>query len=321
MRKGLSISLIPLVLRHVNGIRRVASIVGKQAISQLEFAEKCRRYQQEASAHVDSLSRVAEAIWNTEGLSITFAKHGLFENTLNDSRIPRESLGIAHVGYGIVSAEYVRFNIEKLREILETKCEPNYRGFACEGIGSALLLYEPGFFRVLNRAIGVVPRGAPVSPDKTGFFAKFFSAFPPEAQRQLAHGYGRLTGFSTLSVYKTIRDGLGLPPEHAKPFIQGVAVAYGMLNCLDLPRLLDNSDSLSPEPIRATFQNGLVWVLSYCDWFAPGLLAAWRPQGRLEEKLLELARGESAFNRKRGYPLVGALENPIGASAERRAPV
>ncbi|OFV98812.1 MAG: hypothetical protein A3F68_13480 [Acidobacteria bacterium RIFCSPLOWO2_12_FULL_54_10] len=314
--KGISIPIGPLISRHMHGVKRVASIVGGQPVPLPEFAQKCRQYQSEAAAAASSLPRVAQAIWNAEGLSITFGKFGLPKETLHHPSIPAETQGICHVGFGISGAEYARFDVDKLKAIFENNCEPNYRSFAYEGVGSAIRVFEPGPFRIINRIMGVVQPGAPYAPDKAGFFAKFFSAFSPEAQRQMTHGYGRLVGFSTMSIHKSLKSSSALPSDLVLPFAQGMTVAYAMLNCEDMPRLLENSNVVSPEPIRASFQNGLVWVLSYCDWFAPGLLAAWKPQGKREETLIGRARAESAANHKRGFPLAGGLENPLGKSAE-----
>ena len=313
MSKDFPISWFSLLRRHMNGIRRVVSVVDKEAVPPAEFAKRCREFQQTASTHTDSLPMVADSIWNAEGMAVAFGKRNLPDGSLQDPNIPRETLGIVHVGYGIVCAEYARFDAGKLRQLVETKCVPNYRGFTYEGIGSALLLYEPGLFKLINRALGIIPPNPTSGPSKEGFFAKFFSAFPPDAQRKLTHGYGRLTAFSRMNVHKAIRASAQLPQERVQPYVQGLAVAFGMLNIQDIAKVLEHSDVVSPAPLRAYFQNGLIWVLAYCDWFAPGVLAAWKPQGKLEEFLVAKARQESASNAKRGYPGVGILENPITA--------
>jgi hypothetical protein len=51
----------------------------------------------------------------------------------------------------------------------------------------------------------------------------------------------------------------------------------------------------------------------FSDWFVPGVLAQWRPEASLEERLIDRAREESAKNLKRGYHLPFKLENPIVA--------
>jgi hypothetical protein len=89
----------------------------------------------------------------------------------------------------------------------------------------------------------------------------------------------------------------------------GTAFAFAMMNAAEMPRLLENSAIDYPAPIRAAFQDGLTYGMVFCDWFAPGFLAKWKPAGKMEGKLIERARNESALNAQRGYPLVFALEN------------
>jgi hypothetical protein len=315
LAKDLSVSLIPLALRRMNGVKTVSSGAVNRPIPQDEFPETCRRYQSEAARQLPSMPRVVEGLWRSEGFSTTFGKYRLPENTLNDPRIPRESLGIAHVGYGAASTEHALFDTRKLHEIAETKCHPQYRGFMYEGIGSILRIYEPGLFKFMCGVLGLIPKGAPPGPDKTGFFGSFFADFTPEQQRLITHGYGRLVAFSRISVYKAIDEALALPKERIYPCVMGTAFAFAMMNSEDMPRLLNNCAIPYEAPVRAAFQNGLVYGTVFCDWFAPGLLAAWKPQGELEEQLIGLARSEAALNQKRGFILPFALENPVGSPA------
>ncbi|HKW99051.1 MAG TPA: hypothetical protein VJN43_15025 [Bryobacteraceae bacterium] len=313
--KALSISLVPLALRRMKGVKTVSSGAVNRGIPQTEFRETIRRYQKEASAGPLDMLKVVTGLWKSEGFSTTFGKYRLPENTLNDPQIPRESLGIAHVGYGAASTEFAHFDTGKLREIFESKAHPDYRGFAYEGTGSALRIYEPGVFKTMCGILGLIPRNAPPGPDKTGFFAGFFEAFPAEIQRLITHGYGRLIAFSKISVYKAIDEAATLPEKHVYPAVQGIAFAFAMMNSQEMPRLLENSNIEYPGQIRAAFQDGLVYGLMFCEWFAPGFLAGWKSQGRLEEKLVERAQTESALNLKRGYILPFALERSMATNA------
>jgi hypothetical protein len=84
------------------------------------------------------------------------------------------------------------------------------------------------------------------------------------------------------------------------------------MNSMEISRILNNSALIHhPPDIRAAFQNGLVYGLVFCDWFAPGFLAHWSPRGTVEEKLVGHAQSEAALNQKRGYPLIFCLENMI----------
>jgi hypothetical protein len=83
-----------------------------------------------------------------------------------------------------------------------------------------------------------------------------------------------------------------------------------MMNAEDMPRMLANSAIEYRTDVRSAFQTGLVYGIVFCDWFTPGFLDAWKTKDGLEEKLVQLAREESARNLKRGYPLAFQLENP-----------
>jgi hypothetical protein len=142
LSNDLSISLIPLAMRRMNGVKTVSSGAVNRTIPQVEFPTTCRRFQQEAAANSDNM-------WKSEGFATTFGKYRLPENTLNDPRIPRESLGITHVGYGAACNEHAKFDTRMLHDIADTKCNPQYRGFMYEGLGSILRIYEPGIFKFM----------------------------------------------------------------------------------------------------------------------------------------------------------------------------
>jgi hypothetical protein len=314
-RKGLSISLLPLAVRRMNGVKTVSSGAVNRTIPQPEFSDTLRRYQQEAAAGTLNMPKVVTGLWKSEGFSTTFGKYRLPENTLNDPRIPPESLGISHVGYGAASTEFAHFDSGQLKEIVESKSNPDYRGFTYEGIGSILRIYEPGIFKTMCGVLGLIPKNAPPGPEKAGFFANFFAAYPAEVQRLITHGYGRLIAFSKISIYKAIDEAASLPANHVYPAVQGIAFAFAMMNSQEMPRLLENSNIDYPGQIRAAFQDGLVYGLIFCEWFVPGFLASWKCQGTLEEKLIDKARSESALNLKRGYPLPFALEHSVASAA------
>jgi hypothetical protein len=84
-----------------------------------------------------------------------------------------------------------------------------------------------------------------------------------------------------------------------------------MMNNEEMPRLLENSAIDYPGEVRPAFQTGLVYGIVFCDWFAPGFLAKFRPSGPLGEKLVALARDEAARNLRRGSILPFSLENPV----------
>jgi hypothetical protein len=311
LAKGLDIPLLPLARRRIFGVKTVSSGAVNRTIPQDEFVSVCRRYQQEAQAHCHSMPEVVKGLWRCEGFATTFGKFRLPENTLNDERLPRECYGITHVGYGAASTEHARFDAARLHEIASRYSAPHSEGFVYEGMGSILRIYEPGVFKFMCGVLGLIPLGAPPGPDKTGFFAQWFADFNPEQQRLITHGYGRLVAFSNISVYKAIEEAMTLPPERVYPCVQGIAFAFAMMNHEEMPRLLENSAVPYPGEIRPAFQTGLVYGLVFCDWFAPGFLSHFRPDGPLGEKLTALARDEAARNLQRGHLLPFALENSV----------
>lgn len=313
MSKPLSVSLAQSASRRVHGVKTVSAGAVNRPIPQPEFRDACVRHQKEAAAQAHEVPRVVEGLWKLEGLSTTFGKYRLPDNTLNDPGIPIQAQPICHVGYGAATTEFTHFNATQLHAIFADKCAPGYSHFSYEGIGSALRIYEPGFFKFMCGVLGLIPRHAPPGPDGTGFYAAFFGAFPPEMRFLIMHGYGRLVGFSNISVYKALAEAAKLPDPHAEPCAQGIGFAFAMMSSADLPRVLENSEVPGDPRIRAAFQNGLVYALVFDEWFAPGCLEAWQPRGLQEEKLVTLARAEAALNFRRGTPLVFRLDNPLRA--------
>ena len=311
MSQVLSVSLITKARRRLIGVRTVASGALNRQIPQEEFVSRITGFQHETMKHISSMQDVVKGLWKCEGLSTSFGKHRLPDNTLNDPRLPREVGGITHVGYGAATTEFTHFDPAALHDVFQAKTIPEFRGFAFEGIGSALRIYEPGFFKIACEVLGLIAKGSPAGPDKTGFFSAYLAHFSDEYQRLITHGYGRLMCFSSLGVFKAIDEALTLPAERVSPAVQGIGFALAMMNAEDMGPMLASSAIEYPAPTRIALQTGLVYGIIFCDWFAPGFLSILQPKNSLEVKLVEKARAESALNQKRGYPLIFQLENPL----------
>ena len=307
---ALAIPLVTGGMRRVAGVRTVASGALNRPVPQAELVQRLTDHHREASGEAATLARTTVGLWKSEGLSTTVGKHLLPENMLSDPGLPRQVLGIAHVGFGSGSTEELVFDVAKLDMLFAKRCAPDFREFSYEGIGAILRIYERGFFKVMTGTLGLIRLDAPDGPDPTGFFAEYLDHFPPHVQRLIAHGYGRVVAFSNMNIYKAIEEVTSYPAERVEPAVHGAGFAFAMMNSQDLPKILENSAIPYDRSVRASFQNGLIYALVFFEWYAPGLLAAWKTQGALEAELMEHARNEAALNVQRGYPLAFRLQNP-----------
>ena len=307
---GLSIPLKERATRRLAGVRIAASGALDWPVPQDEFVQRINGHHDEMAAGPLGRERTVAGLWKSEGLATTIAKHLLAENTLRDPRIHRDVLPIAHVGFGSGSAESVEFDAGALEALLVGRCAPDFRGFAEEGTGAALRIYERGFFKVMSGTLGLIRLDAPDGPDPAGFFASYLNRFPTATQRLIVHGYGRMVAFSNLDIYAAIQEITTLPAERVEPAAQGAGFAFAFMNSADLPRILEHSAIPFDPAIRAAFQTGLVYSLVFFDWYASGLLDGWQPTGALEAELVDHARREARAARLRGAPLAFQLEEP-----------
>jgi hypothetical protein len=307
---SLSIPMATGAMRRVTGVRTVASGAPGRSVPQGEFVNLLIAHHAEASTGTADRERAVTGLWKSEGLSTTVGKHLLPENTLRDPRMPREVLPIAHVGFGSGSTEIAVFDVPKLVTLFTERCHPDYQDFSYEGIGAILRIYERGFFKVMSGALGLIRLDSPDGPNPEGFFAEYLKQFSPERQRLIAHGYGRIVAFSNMNVFSAIEEATTFPADRIEPAIHGCGFAFAFMNSADLPRLLDNSAIPFDAAVRSAFQNGLVYGLVFFDWYTPGLLAGWQPQGSLESELIDLARREAAAARARGFLRAFRLDEP-----------
>ncbi len=307
---GLSMSLVTSAARRVTGIRTVESGALDRPVPQSDMRAQLVDYQADGARGPREHERIVACLWKSEGLMTTVAEHLLAENTLADPLLPRQVLPVAHVGFGSGSAQHHLFDAAKLNEVFAQRCAAEYREFAYEGIGAILRAYERGLFKLSAGMLGLIPLDAADGPDPAGFFAGYLKQFPPPIQRLIAHGYGRLLAFSTPDVYQAIRGATTFPHERIEPVVHGIAFAFAMMNNDEVPLLLRESAVPFEPAVRAAFQNGLIYSVAFMDWFVPGVLEDWEPEGRLERDLIEHARREAALATERGFPLAFRLADP-----------
>jgi hypothetical protein len=219
-------------------------------------------------------------------------------------------LPIEHVGFGSGSTTFHLFDAEKLNRVFAERCANDHREFSYEGVGAILRAYESGFFKLMSGALGLTRADTPEGPNPAGFYADYLKQFPPHIQRLIAHGYGRIFAFSHMDIYDAIRDATKLPEERIEPVVHGAAFAFLMINSADSPHILRHSGVPFAPSVRAAFQNGLIYALAFVEWYAPGYLAKWRPEGPLETEMVEHARREIALAMERGFLLAARLAHP-----------
>jgi len=307
---GLAMSLTTSAARRITGVRTVASGALDRPVSQAELIRCLSAHHADAVAGRRERERTVAGLWKSEGLATTIAKHLLPGNSLNDPALPRQVRPVIHVGFGSGAAERHLFDAPTLHALFHERCTSEYRAFAYEGIGAILRAYERGFFKLMIGTLGFLPFDAPDGPDPAGFFADYLKQFPPDLQRVVVHGYGRIVAFSHMDIHEAIREATTLPHACIEPAVHGAGFAFAMINGADLPHVLRHSAVPFAPAVRAAFQNGLVYALTFLDWYVPGVLADWQPQGTLETELIEHARRESALARQRGFPLAFTLAHP-----------
>jgi hypothetical protein len=305
---GLSMSLQKSATRRMTGVRTVASGALDRPVPQTELIRRLSEHHADAMTAGLERQRVVDGLWKSEGLATTVAKHLLPGNSLKE--LPQQMLPVAHVGFGSGSAEFHAFDAAKLKAVFKERCASDYVEFCYEGIGAILRAYERGLFKLVTGTLGLIPLDAPDGPDPAGFFADYLKQYQPKSQRLIAHGYGRLVAFSNIDIYEAIKEATTFPQERIEPVVHGAAFAFAMMNGADLPLLLRQSAIPFKRDIRAAFQNGLIYGLVFMDWYVPGVLADWQPDGTLETELIDHARQEAKLAAERGSLLAFRLANP-----------
>lgn len=279
----------------------------RRPLAQQEYVERMTRIQQRAFRSSDMLVKTT-ALWTMENLSASFLRNARPGQTLNDPQLPVEARAIAHCGIGIGAVEVSDFRVQELVDLIESFSNPAYHLFAYENVGAMLGLYEPGIFYVMSRfftMLGLLPIAPLNRPD-----AKvYLKAFEPEAQRLIAHGYGRMLYFTRNDIASAIRDAVRSDCFPAGPCVHGIAFAYSMVNNSDLQRVFQAGQVLQREELGSFFKDGLVFALEFWEWVSPGFLDRLKPHGAFGASLIEAARKGVAAGQARGALAPFAVED------------
>ncbi len=243
----------------------------------------------------------ARTLWEIEHQSELFLKRVDVAGTLDDPRLSRALLPIAHVGAGMASVERVEFRPEMIRQEVIRLSAPGYRRFCFESVGAFLALYKKDAFFLASRLqarLGMVAmmdlsRG---DPDR------FMAGFPPSIQQLIAHGYGRMLYFKSFDLKTALRHALEFSRSYRKSLVRGIAFAYSFVNHADMGRTLGVGKQLEQSECRDAFDRGQTNLLVFWEWHYPGLLDRLTPDSRQAGKLIEAARREHSRNLLRGVP-------------------
>jgi hypothetical protein len=280
-------------------IRTVSTLPFPRPLSQSEYVQKMAEIQGEAVGTPD-MGRKTASFWRMENLSSAFLKNARPGQSLNDPGMPVPIRPIAHCGMGIAAVELANFDVCRLREIIESFSNPEYRLFAYEGTGAMLALYEPDLFALMSRmcaALGILPLARltpPADPDA------FLRSFEPEIQRLISHGYGRMLYFKNHTLASAIRAVSRATYLQPWPCVQGIAFAYSMVNNSDLGRVFRAGENLRGHDVGEPFSEGLVYALEFWEWMAPGFLERLKVTTDYENGLKQAARLGVETGRARG---------------------
>jgi len=303
--------------RKMVTIRTVSALSYTRPLSQSEYVQKMAQIQRDAVGTSD-MGRKTASFWRMENLSSAFLKNARPGQSLNDADMPVAIRPIAHCGMGIAALELANFDAHRLREIIESFSDPEYRLFAYEGTGAMLALYEPDLFALMSRicaSLGILPLARLTRPSDP---SAFLSSFEPEIRRLISHGYGRMLYFKNHTIASAIHAVSREPYLQPGPCIQGIAFAYSMVNNGDLRRVFRAGENLRGNVAGAPFSEGLVYALEFWEWMAPGFLESLRVTGDYERGLKEAARLGVETGRARG-PLAPFAVEPCKV-AEAREP-
>ena len=106
----------------------------------------------------------------------------------------------------------------------------------------------------------------------------------------------------------------------ASAAVQAIAFAYVMVNHRDLETVLETPLTEDSNPLNSWFDRGIVYGLSFWEWFCPGLVESLELRGGRRARLLLAARGETKANQIAGGPASFALRKSDQPSLYEQPP-
>lgn len=241
-----------------------------------------------------SLLEKTRAFWQMEKLGFSYCRHE--DGNLNSGSIPSLVQPISHVGLGIGATESAQFQADRLAELIEPRAHPAYRLFPYESIGCLWAVFASKWFR---RVFAIFARQS-IPATKLPSLDVFLAALPPEIQPLIAHGYGRTLYFKYYNIGRAIREAIKLQDLDTKVTVQGIAFAYCMINCSDLPKILTAGQDIEHPTLATGFRDGQVYALTFWEWAFPGFLDSLHIDSNRMQELVDTSRQQVAESRDAG---------------------
>lgn len=268
---------------------RIVSQKKHNLITPDELIKSIATLQKEAAV-IPKISVKTAALWKMESLGFTYGSIAKTGDSLSNYFLPNETLPIVHVGMGAGVVESTNFDRNEIIRKIEAFSHPGYSLFAYESLGAMLNIYDGIIFRMM---LGLKHLNCP-NP------ARFIELFPPEVQRLIAHGYGRLLYLNSKSISSACRKVVVLQTcQRQYAAIQGIAFGYAMMNHREINRVLETTGTVPSQYLRA-FKAGLVYALEFWEWASPGFLGLFKNSSVHTMGLINIARQEIERSRKRG---------------------
>lgn len=260
----------------------------------------------------ERLEEISVALWRMETLASRFFELGGAGLRLDDERIPLEARPIAHSGLGLAAAMHAGFDPRAILSYIRERGADDYLFFAYESAGAMLAAFQDDLFGRTFHLLGRMKRTVPL-PDHR-HREDVFERLRDNRALLLGHGYGRLLYLkkhSLASAVKAARRTSYLPFD---ALVRGIAAAYVMVNSAALPKALRLAESAARLPeVSEPIRDGLINVMAFFEWMAPGCLGHLEPPGTGAAALVDVARREAREARYQGLPPPFAL----GADGER----
>ena len=259
----------------------VSGSKGKGPFTREEFLARWSAIQQSAARSKD-LQEMTRGFWEMESLGAAYGENPPRGCTLRDPSLPIEVRPIVHTGMGVAAVEVGGFDAARISQRIESLAHPDFRLFSYESVGAMLGAHEVPFPK---RLMGLKPLRRP-RPEE------FISRFPPEIQRLISVGYGRVLYFNSGSVSGALRKITNRPFLDAAAAVLGVAFACAMINHLDFWLVLETEGRFGDPDWGAAYRNGLIYALEFWEWEVPGFLRSLRPRGPRSVELIAIAQRE-----------------------------